>query len=715
MSSPATTRVREDAELVRAALGTERQAYGELFQRWYDRCYDVAWNICRNRETAADIAQDAFLVCWERLSELRDHAAFGGWILRVTRNRALNRLERDRARTLEPIETEEPVSMSDPDADPAIHAERDDRQQLVWTAAAALGERDTSLLDLHLRHGLEPAEIAQELQITPNNAHQLLYRLRAKLRDTIGAALLWRQGRPTCEHLAGLVPTGGGFDAKTARIIRKHQRGCSICSGEMSRQTNPERLFTAVPLAAAPLALKERAFAELVRAGVPLLPPTGGQTLAATGHPQSVESFGGASPAPVGAVPGHAGASGVTRSFSRHGSAPSGAHRLDPTSWPRWMIAAGSVAVLVLGALVVIHSLPGESGGDANTNTENRAPIVALPGEEAPSGAAPTDLPGASGAAPTGSGGQDSGGDSQHDGSGAGGPSSGGQDSGGSDGRGDPGNTSGPGDSDGPGGSDGPDDSGGPDGSGGSDDSDDSDGPGDSDDSDGPGDSDDSDPGSGSGDEPDPGGSPDDPGTTPTNRIPVTQPTGILPVAPVDPSVPSASSGRSPVPTAEPTGGVPSTPVLPNPGPRRPGCWMIAGGWFGWWIWWPYPCHFPGDTGHSPTPSSSEEPSPDGTSASPTSQPSPTVEPVRKTPLPSETSSRIPTPSVTSVASPTPSSSPSKFHDQQRGRDHHQHYWRWPQGGQPNHHQWYQYHDWCSGNAEPGRGASCNGGESSFR
>lgn len=275
MSPTLTVDARSDAELVEAARRSEPGAFGELFRRWYDRSYDVALNIVRDRESAADVAQDAFLVGWERLMDLRDPDAFGGWILRTTRNRALNRVTRDKYRTMEPIEAhqEGPVA-PDPEVDPALHAERSDQRRLIWTAVAVLGERDTSLLDLHLRHGLEPAEIAEELRITPNNASQLLFRLRRKLREAIGAVLLWRDGHPSCANLASVLAGAGAFDTKVAATIRRHQRDCNECLREISRQTNPERLFATVPIAAAPLLLKERAAAALTQAGIPLASPS---------------------------------------------------------------------------------------------------------------------------------------------------------------------------------------------------------------------------------------------------------------------------------------------------------------------------------------------------------------------------------------------------------------------------------------------------------
>jgi RNA polymerase sigma factor (sigma-70 family) len=282
--------------------------------------------------------------------DLRDPHAFGGWVLRTTRNRALNRVTRDRHRTMEPIEAhQEGPSLPDPDADPALHAERSDQRRLIWTAVAALGERDTSLLDLHLRHGLEPAEIAEELRITPNNASQLLFRLRRKLREAIGAVLLWREGHPTCANLAALLAETGSFDTQVASTIRRHQRDCDECLQQISAQTNPERLFAAVPLAAAPLLLKQRAAEALAQAGIPMAAPAV------------------AAPAAAAAVPAAAATSG------------------------RMVAVAGGAVVVIAGMAAITWwpTGPGESSGSAMGGGAGRTPSsvatsAATPG---PSGA----------------------------------------------------------------------------------------------------------------------------------------------------------------------------------------------------------------------------------------------------------------------------------------------------------------------------------------
>ncbi len=263
----------EDAELVIAARSGEHDAFGLLVERWFDRCWEVAWRILHDRDLAADVAQDTLLTAWQQLDRLQQPASFGGWVLRITRNRALDRLARERRAvpTAEHEHLEPPVSGNDPTGPEAAFARAQERD-LVWAAAAALGERDASLLDLHLRHGLEPAELAVELGIAANAAHQALFRLRRRLGQAVRAWLLWRDDAPTCVVLRAELAAAGHttFGAATVRTVRRHVTTCETCAEEHDRVAAPAALFSIVPLVAAPALLRARALVSLASAGVPV-------------------------------------------------------------------------------------------------------------------------------------------------------------------------------------------------------------------------------------------------------------------------------------------------------------------------------------------------------------------------------------------------------------------------------------------------------------
>src|SRR5712691_4910175 len=78
-----------DAPLVERVRAGDQNAFGELYDRWFDRVLDLAYRILWDEHAAADVAQDAFLSAWRNLSSLEDAGAFGGWLLRIARNGAL--------------------------------------------------------------------------------------------------------------------------------------------------------------------------------------------------------------------------------------------------------------------------------------------------------------------------------------------------------------------------------------------------------------------------------------------------------------------------------------------------------------------------------------------------------------------------------------------------------------------------------------------------
>ena len=265
-------RAAEDASWVVAARSGDDAAFGRLFDRWFDPVYDVAWRIVRDRDTAADVAQDVFLAAWQGLDGLEQPASFGGWVRRIARNRALNRLDRERRSVPDDAQAAAAFDRSAPDVDLTAAMDESEQHDLVWAAARALGERDASLLDLHLRHGLGPGAIADELGVTANNAHQLLHRLKGKLAGAIRAWVLWRAGEGRCAGLDRVIAGAGlvSFGAEAVRVIDRHARACDGCAERQQLRLAPEALFAAMPIMAAPPLLKAEAAAALGQAGVPM-------------------------------------------------------------------------------------------------------------------------------------------------------------------------------------------------------------------------------------------------------------------------------------------------------------------------------------------------------------------------------------------------------------------------------------------------------------
>jgi RNA polymerase sigma-70 factor (ECF subfamily) len=109
--------LRSDAELVDAVLEGDRLAYADLVRRYERPVRAVAFRVLGDLDTAKDVAQDAFVIAYEKLPWLRNGRAFGAWTLRIARREAI-RVSRQRSKTvsledLTETETEAPSSLDE--------------------------------------------------------------------------------------------------------------------------------------------------------------------------------------------------------------------------------------------------------------------------------------------------------------------------------------------------------------------------------------------------------------------------------------------------------------------------------------------------------------------------------------------------------------------------------------------------------------------------
>ena len=87
---------RTVAELVRAAQAGDRDAFGELFERYRPGIVAQAMRRVRNADEAEELAQDVFIQAMQKIDQLRVPEAFGGWLRRIVHRMAINRLTRTR-------------------------------------------------------------------------------------------------------------------------------------------------------------------------------------------------------------------------------------------------------------------------------------------------------------------------------------------------------------------------------------------------------------------------------------------------------------------------------------------------------------------------------------------------------------------------------------------------------------------------------------------
>lgn len=262
---------RSDTELVAGVLAGDQDAFAAVYDRYADRLHDFCWSVLRDRDEAADAVQDTFVLAAQRLAQLNDPERLRPWLYAVARSVALRRIRARKRVVLDEVE-----DMADTDPGPHRAAEQEALRDLVWTAAAGLSERDRALLDLHVRQGLDGAELGEAMGVSASHAYVLLTRLRDQVERSLGALLIARMGREDCTELDTLLSTWDGkFSPLMRKRVARHVDSCEVCSERRKVAVSPLALLAAVPLLPAPIFLKDRVMAQvqLVAAQRPLITP----------------------------------------------------------------------------------------------------------------------------------------------------------------------------------------------------------------------------------------------------------------------------------------------------------------------------------------------------------------------------------------------------------------------------------------------------------
>jgi RNA polymerase sigma factor (sigma-70 family) len=252
-----------DSSLVELAKDGDQAAFAELYNRYFDPVYDFIARMTRNRDEAEDIAQDTFLKAMNALGGLQKGASFKSWIFTIARNTALNRLEKSsRTRPLHFEDSEgEEVSFdvvdTDRFSDPEEAAQASAVAALVWQAAAGLDPKQLSLLDLHLRQGLDSGEIADVLGVTKNNGYVMLNRLKKAVEDSIGAFIMFKDGRQYCGDLNAVLSRVDidGMSPEVRKVVERHVAQCSSCE-ERKKKLAPLAAFAGLGAIGAPAGAK---------------------------------------------------------------------------------------------------------------------------------------------------------------------------------------------------------------------------------------------------------------------------------------------------------------------------------------------------------------------------------------------------------------------------------------------------------------------------
>jgi RNA polymerase sigma-70 factor, ECF subfamily len=160
-------------------------AFAQLYDRYCDRAYRLAFSVCRDDGCAQDAVQEAFLSVWKSPGSYRPHrGTVAAWFLAVVRYRAID-LTRRNARHEVGLTGGALLELRSGPEDTTDAVIRRDDARTLRASLAQLPEVQQEVIALSFYGQLTHTEIAAQLQLPAGTVKGRMRLGMGKLRSTL--------------------------------------------------------------------------------------------------------------------------------------------------------------------------------------------------------------------------------------------------------------------------------------------------------------------------------------------------------------------------------------------------------------------------------------------------------------------------------------------------------------------------------------------------
>lgn len=166
--------LENEDQLIKKAAHDD-SAFEILYNHYFPQIYGYLFKRCGSHEVAEDLISQTFMKVFCNLDNFKIGSSFRAWIYKIATNNLIDhyrksgkRKEADIENIQEPADIEENL--------PENYVEKQENRQLVHKILNSMSKRYQEILQLKFFSELSNNEIAEIMQISPNNAGVIIHR-----------------------------------------------------------------------------------------------------------------------------------------------------------------------------------------------------------------------------------------------------------------------------------------------------------------------------------------------------------------------------------------------------------------------------------------------------------------------------------------------------------------------------------------------------------
>lgn len=142
-----------------------------IYKTYWDRIFRLCMGFVNDYDVAQDLAQETFIIVWQKLETFRNESSIGTWIFRIASNNCLRQIEKEKRFPKSDLPnhlTEEKQASLEPQI------------QFLYQCIAELPETERIIISLELED-VKQAEIAKIIGLSEANVRVKIHRIKEKL------------------------------------------------------------------------------------------------------------------------------------------------------------------------------------------------------------------------------------------------------------------------------------------------------------------------------------------------------------------------------------------------------------------------------------------------------------------------------------------------------------------------------------------------------
>ena len=178
------TQETNDAELVTAISGGDRQAMQVLWARYNVRLFRFLLRFVSDEATAEDLVSEVFFDVWRQATRFEGRSQVSTWLMAIARNKALSALRRKAG---EELDEEVAEFIEDPSDTPEVSMQNRQRSEILQSCLKQLSAAHREIIDLVYYHEKSIEEVSEIIGVPQNTVKTRMFYARKRLGELMEA------------------------------------------------------------------------------------------------------------------------------------------------------------------------------------------------------------------------------------------------------------------------------------------------------------------------------------------------------------------------------------------------------------------------------------------------------------------------------------------------------------------------------------------------